>query len=123
MRNMDFTMEQIQKAMTANSAEELFAMAKEDGIELTLTEAEEYYSELHKNQELSDDELSAITGGKGEYNGIKEGSRIAKECGFYMFENERIQEAAEHGCDVIRCYNCYNFISIKGYIGKCRFKK
>ena len=116
-------MEQIQKAMTATSAEELLAMAKEDGIELTLTEAEEYYSELHKNQELSDDELSAITGGKGEYNGIKEGARIAKECGFYMFENERIQEAAEHGFDVIRCYNCYNFISLNGYIGKCRFKK
>lgn len=63
---MDFTMEQIQKAMTATSAEELLAMAKEDGIELTLTEAQEYYSELHQNYEMSDDDLQMVAGGKGE---------------------------------------------------------
>ena len=81
-RNMDFTMEQIQKAMTAASAEELLAMAKEDGIELTLTEAEEYYSELHQNYEMSDDELSAVAGGKGEsYNGFDE--TIAAKCRRY----------------------------------------
>ena len=63
---MDFTMEQIQKAMTATSAEELLAMAKEDGIELTLSDAEKYYSQLHENFEMTDDDLQMVAGGKGE---------------------------------------------------------
>ena len=63
---MDFTKEQIQKAMTASKAEELLAMAKEEGIDMTLSEAEAYYSQLHQKVALSEDELGMVAGGKGE---------------------------------------------------------
>ena len=62
---MDFTIEQIAKAKKASSAEELYSMAKEDGIDVTLAEVKEYYSQFHKSNELSDEDLSQVTGGSG----------------------------------------------------------
>ena len=63
---MKFTVEQTEKAKTAKSAEELFALAKENGIEMTEEEAEKYFAELHKEGELADDELDNVSGGCGE---------------------------------------------------------
>ena len=86
-------MEQIQKAMKASSAKELLAMAKEDGIELTLSDAEKYYSQLHENFEMTDDDLQMVAGGKGERvpydkNAPKAvyhlGQRI-RECMFHIY--------------------------------------
>lgn len=62
---MDFTIEQIAKAKKASSAEELYSMAKEDGIDITLAEVKEYYSQFHESTELSDEDLSQVTGGRG----------------------------------------------------------
>lgn len=53
----------IAKAKEAKSAEELLAMAKENGMELTEEEAEEYYDRLHASGELADDELDSVAGG------------------------------------------------------------
>ena len=61
---MQFTQEQIEKAKQAKSAEELFTIAGKNGMELTEEEAKKYFSELHKEGELSDDELDAVAGGK-----------------------------------------------------------
>lgn len=60
---MSFTKEQIIKAKQAKTAEELFEVAKENGVELTEEQAKEYFTELHKEGELSDDELDAVAGG------------------------------------------------------------
>ena len=62
---MQFSKEQIEKAASATSAEELLAMAKADGIELTENEAAEYFSFLHNSGSLSSEELSRVAGGKG----------------------------------------------------------
>ena len=51
------------KARAAKSAEELRAMAKANNIELTEAEAAEHFSQLHQSGELSDEELSAVSGG------------------------------------------------------------
>ena len=56
----------LEKARTANSAEELLEMAKVEHIELTAEEAEKALAGLHKTGELSDEELDNVSGGCGD---------------------------------------------------------
>ena len=54
----------ILKAKEAKSVEELIALAKENGVELTEEDAKMYFEQLTaKKGELSDDELDAVAGG------------------------------------------------------------
>ena len=56
--------EMIAKAKEAKSVEELIALAKENGVELTEEDAKMYFEQLNaKKGELSDDELDAVAGG------------------------------------------------------------
>ena len=59
----NLTPELIAKAKAAKSAEELLALAKENGLELTEEEAKTCFEQLHANAEVSDDELEAVSGG------------------------------------------------------------
>ena len=60
---MKLTKELIEKAKTANTAEELLAMAKAENIDLSEEEAEKAFAELNKTGELSDEELNNVAGG------------------------------------------------------------
>ena len=60
---MKLTNGQLAKAKTAKSAEELLALAKAEGIALSKEEATKYFADLHKEGELSDDELDNVSGG------------------------------------------------------------
>lgn len=62
---MNFTSEQLKKAQAAKSADEILALAKESGVELTVEEAAKYFAELHKEGVLPDDELNNVSGGCG----------------------------------------------------------
>lgn len=55
--------ELLQKAKETKSAEELMAIAKQNGMELSEEEAQAYFAQLHKSGELSDEELGAVAGG------------------------------------------------------------
>ena len=57
------TNEMLAKAMQCETAEELVASAKADGIELTKEEAEAYLAEL-TDMELDEAALSKVAGGK-----------------------------------------------------------
>ncbi len=60
----NFIPELIEKAKNAKTTEELLAMAKENGVELTTEEANAYFAQLNpKSGELSDDELDNVAGG------------------------------------------------------------
>ena len=59
----NFTTELIAKAKAAESAEKLFEIAKENGVELTAEEAKTYFAQLNANGAVSDDELDAVAGG------------------------------------------------------------
>ena len=62
MKNL--TPEMIEKAKAAKSAEELLALAKENGVEMTADEAATYFAQLNpKSGELSDDDLDSVAGG------------------------------------------------------------
>ena len=60
----ELTREQIEKAMACETAEELMALAKAEGIELTKEEAESYLLEL-EDFELDGDMLKRVAGGGG----------------------------------------------------------
>ena len=60
---MKFSKELIEKAKTANSAEELLEMAIVEHFELTEEQAAKAFDELNKNGELSDEELDNVSGG------------------------------------------------------------
>ena len=62
---MNFTPEQFAKAKAAKNAEELIALAKENGIEMTEEEAKNLFAKLHAEGELADDELGNVSGGCG----------------------------------------------------------
>lgn len=63
---MKSTTELIAEAKTAASAEELLAMAKANGLEITEAEAAQYYNFLNATvAELPDEALDAVAGGKG----------------------------------------------------------
>lgn len=64
-----FLPEQIEMAKQAKSAEELAELAKENGVDITEDEAREYYEQLNKTGELSDDELDNVSGGCGNSSG------------------------------------------------------
>ena len=57
---INFTKKRIAEA---KSAEDLVALAKENGIEMTAEEAAKYFADFHKEGELSDEELSNVAGG------------------------------------------------------------
>ena len=60
----ELTREQVEKAMSCKTAEELIALAKAQGIELTKEEAESYLAEL-EDFELDGDMLKRVAGGRG----------------------------------------------------------
>ena len=59
---IELTKEQVAKAMACKTAEELMAMAKAEGIELTQEEAEAYMAEM-ADVELDSDALKNVAGG------------------------------------------------------------
>ena len=58
----ELTKEMIMKAMQCETAEELIALAKSKGIELTKEEAEAYLAELD-DYELDGEDLKQVAGG------------------------------------------------------------
>ena len=58
------TKEMIAKAANCNSADELIALAKTSGIDITKAEAEAYLDEL-ENMELDKETLDKVAGGDG----------------------------------------------------------
>lgn len=59
----NFTPEMIEEAKKAQNIQQLLALAKEKGVELTEQEAQAYFEQLHTHGELSDDELDSVSGG------------------------------------------------------------
>ena len=59
----ELTKEMVAKAMKCKDADELIALAKTDGYEITKEEAEAYMAEL-ADVELDEDVLQKVAGGK-----------------------------------------------------------
>jgi hypothetical protein len=59
---MEFTQEQIERALTAKSSDELQTLAKSEGISLTKDEADKYFQQL-SGVALSADDIEDVAGG------------------------------------------------------------
>ena len=66
------TKEMMEKAEQCKTAEELIALAKTAGLEITKTEAEAYFAELD-DFELNTDALNKVAGGTGNNDGYATG--------------------------------------------------
>ena len=58
----EITKEMLAKAMQCRTAEELMALAKSEGMEVTKEEAEAYLAEIY-DVELEEEELEKVAGG------------------------------------------------------------
>ena len=60
----NFNEELLEKAKQTKSVEELLALAKENGMEMTEEQANAYFSQLHPTSgEIADEELENVAGG------------------------------------------------------------
>ena len=114
---MNLTQEQLTKAKSAKSVEELLALAKENGVELTEDEAKKYFAEWHREGELSDDELQNVSGGCGGPKEYETYPGAAPTCGGKFIMSDEAPDSSW------RCGNCYFFESWSrtrnDAIGKC----
>ena len=103
---MNFTPEQITKAKAAKSAEELIALAKENGMELSEEEAAKYFAELNKEGELADEELDNVSGGACYSSGVWGPNGYQKYA--VVSPLSFAEECWKNGIRVIPCYD-YEF--------------
>ena len=102
---MQLNKELLEKAKNAENAEELVAIAKENGIELTAEEAKTYFAKLNtKSGELSDDELDNVAGGR--------------KCGTIYYDDCPVVSDL-NGCE--HYHNSYNEKRGDGYCKYCRY--
>lgn len=133
--------ELLQKAGEARTPEELQALAKENGMDITPEQAREYFDRLHQTGELDDDELENVSGGCGGGGGpsVPKGYvEILKPyyygCKYYMCKDccwklskltnrypELIHINEMHSCYqrinkgyATNCHNCYSFTKLNG---------
>ena len=112
---MELNKELLSKAKEAKTPEELLALAKENGIEMTAEEAQKIFAQLHpQTGELSDDELDNVAGG-GCHNG------------------GRLVVSAMHYCDEWRCKDdgsqwvidgmleCYKTCRVTAFCHSCQY--
>ncbi len=92
------TNEQMQKAKECKSAEELLALAKENGMEMSAEEAAERYAQLHNEGELSDDELDSAAGG----------GSCGKQDVYHPQKGERVRVIN----DIDKCPKCGGMIGV-----------
>ncbi len=98
------TPELLEKAKKAKSAEELIALAKENGAQLSAEEANTYFAKLNsKTGELSDDELDNVAGGGCTDSGEVEVDSWSR-CSYFVCA---ICNDEDPNCQFVkRCRNC-----------------
>ena len=62
INGQEISKEVVEKAMQCDTPEELTALAKKEGIEITAKQAEEYLAKM-EDIELSSDQMKAVAGG------------------------------------------------------------
>ena len=125
----NFSEELIEKAKQAKSVEELLALAKENGMEITEEQANAYYAQLSpKSGELSDEELDNVAGGGcsvkvsgHKYTVVSNAVYIPKKKdneGLRKLWHGMAQVSEIGACNC--CGSCYNleFKNGTGYCGK-----
>ena len=128
MRMKNLTPEMIQKAKTTKSIEELQALAKENGLELTNEEATTYYEQLHiTTGEIEDDELEDVAGGGCHKKDGRLIVTIFNSCdkwACHICGSSERNLGKAHGCGPMRngCHSFYRYIQCN-YCKHCTREK
>ena len=112
----NFHAEMIEKAKIAKTAEELYEIAKANGVEITADEAKTYFEQMNPQcRTLDDDELSNVSGGAcaGDRVRITSGE-TCKKCGGNIGERY-----SGHSGESIRCEKCKTYIT---YTKSCTYE-
>jgi predicted ribosomally synthesized peptide with nif11-like leader len=105
MKNL--TPEMIEKAKAAKSAEELLALAKESGVEMTADEAKTYFAQLNpKSGELNEDDLDLVSGGCNDSD--DSGSNVKDVVTLY-------NEVSGLACPKCGKLNCWTLTTVNYY--------
>ncbi len=103
------TPELLEKAKQAKTAEELIALAKENGTEMTEESAKAYFDQLHKTGELADEELGNISGGACHARDGRMITTVLNYCSHWQCDNDRdISKYSEEifGGSTYVCQSC-----------------
>ena len=119
---MEMNKELLEKAKRAKNAEELIALAKENGMEMTEESANAYLDLLHsKNGAHADDELDNVSGGACHKDGKKVVTVCDRCCHFKCKKcgNQRTIvggwiEYCNNCGKTVCCNNCYYCSYTKG---------
>ena len=99
MKNL--TPELMEKARTAKTTDELLALAKENGIEMTAEEAGIFFAQLNPaSGELSDDELDNVAGGGCKTSSGQTVVSCGKQCFTGEFLNNWYRDSDANLCSV-----------------------
>ena len=108
---MNFTAEQMKKINEAKTEEELIALAKAEGIEMSEEEIKAKFAEMHKEGEIADDELNNVAGGCGEHEIVThtmcENARCSKYGSGSILQGDHRE--------IIRCPECGREMNIMVY--------
>ncbi len=119
--------ELLEKAKACRSAAELLAFAEENGCSMTAEEAAATFAELNNSGELSDDELTAASGGSCTSAPVEVGARFQLEsgcrcpCGHEYATVIGTDDRPMHGGSItwyrFECDACKNIFSMTGWHG------
>ena len=112
--------ELILKAKEASSAEELMALAKENGMEMNEEQAQAYFDVTHKTGELADDELDSVAGGWC-YNDGRPVITVGEQ--HDCFFCAACGKSQENSCDIIGLdfHSCTNGRTTPNCCGECTY--
>ena len=121
----NFTPEMIEKVKVAKTAEELYEIAKANGVELTANEAATYFAQLNpKSGELNDDDLDSVAGGACG-GGVRVGDNVrvtsGETCPTCGGNVGTVKAVGAMSVGAVVCQNCSD--SVIAYVGSATLEK
>lgn len=98
MNNQDRNHEFIKSAKSAKTYQELYSLARESGMEISEENAKMYFEQLHKTNELTDDELDNVVGGGCYYSDGRLIVTDLNSCDNYVASLAYRNSPSAHGC-------------------------
>ena len=122
---MNFNAEMIEKAKVAKTAEELYEIAKANGVEMTADEVATYFAQLNpKSGELNDDDLDSVAGGACG-GGVRVGDTVrvtsGETCPICGGNMGTVKAVGAMAMGAVVCMNCSD--SIIAYVGSATLEK
>lgn len=88
----------LEKAKKTRSKEELIALCRDNGYDISENDARRYYDALHKSGEIDDDDLNSVSGGACYTNDGYLKTTIGHSCKYYERQSGVNPNALDNTC-------------------------